>query len=724
VTWIWALLLVFLSVPTFADDVGITSARLLETADGGYALEAEVPSALVAALRQPVVPERFTVTDRPSYRRLGVGLVVRYEFGGSDEPLAPGDTLLLPWARSAVLLTARWSDGTVHRGMFPRTSAGIRVPIEVLRPRNRPAIEIARHHLTAELDSAAPMLLRLLIVISAVLALPKRKGIGPVAIFAAGHALAMVALDLGAPPLSSVLGDAALALGAVLAARAVLRDDGTRIGWLVLAIGLVDGIGIAGRLAATGLGPDDIVPALFGAALGIDLVLVILATVIIRPAAAAVPPALGRIAAVAAGSVSIAVLATIVSTFDSSEKLGADPADRMAAARYALRSDTQGNASGRPAAAPPRRLDDPAMIFLTIEPLEVRLEVLLSLRDFLGPLRIEGGPGSVVPVKVQDAIADRARRMVGESIDLTIDGREAVALLERTDFVAVAATGVTTRTAPEPEPLATSVLGVTLVYGVDRPPSEIGLEWRVFPTSSTTIPATWSDPTGSERRYLTPADPILEWVNEFVGFQPPPVQAVEISPPRLPLISLALLGIAVSVTAFARRRVRRRAAIWVAVSTAVILYPFVRTPLTLPGLAGWAPSKADAAEIADDLLTNVYRAFDFRDEETIYDRLAVTVSGDKLSEIYLENRRALELENRGGARARVDEVEVLEVRSVERDGDGGLKIETVWTVSGSVNHFGHVHYRQNRYDAALVIEAVDGAWKIRDVEILDERRVL
>ena len=33
------------------------------------------------------------------------------------------------------------------------------------------------------------------------------------------------------------------------------------------------------------------------------------------------------------------------------------------------------------------------MIFMTVEPVEVRVEVLLGLRDFLGPLRIEGGPG-------------------------------------------------------------------------------------------------------------------------------------------------------------------------------------------------------------------------------------------------------------------------------------------------------------------------------------------
>ena len=55
---------------------------------------------------------------------------------------------------------------------------------------------------------------------------------------------------------------------------------------------------------------------------------------------------------------------------------------------------------------------------------------------------------------------------------------------------------------------------------------------------------------------------------------------------------------------------------------------------------------------------------------------------------------------------------------------GGLRADLSWTVSGSVNHFGHVHYRQNSYTAELHLQAVDGEWKIRDIEVLEERRVL
>ena len=91
---------------------------------------------------------------------------------------------------------------------------------------------------------------------------------------------------------------------------------------------------------------------------------------------------------------------------------------------------------------------------------------------------------------------------------------------------------------------------------------------------------------------------------------------------------------------------------------AILAYPLVvwSIPLRLPFQS--KPSPTQAAFILDSLLTNVYRAFEFRNEEDIYDKLAISVTGEQLTEIYLESRRSLEVENRGGARAQVEEVDV------------------------------------------------------------------
>ena len=159
-------------------------------------------------------------------------------------------------------------------------------------------------------------------------------------------------------------------------------------------------------------------------------------------------------------------------------------------------------------------------------------------------------------------------------------------------------------------------------------------------------------------------------------------------------------------------------------AAAYVLYPFARAEARIPLVGELRIDRAQAADVLEGLLTNVYRCFDIHNEDLIYDRLALTVTGEQLLDVYLESRRALELENRGGARVRIDEVVVREIRAIRETEDGGYELDTLWTVGGSVNHFGHIHFRQNRYDATITIVPVDGTWKILGLELIEEKRVL
>ena len=135
-------------------------------------------------------------------------------------------------------------------------------------------------------------------------------------------------------------------------------------------------------------------------------------------------------------------------------------------------------------------------------------------------------------------------------------------------------------------------------------------------------------------------------------------------------------------------------------------------------------SVEDSRAITLSLLKNVYRAFDFREEEDVYDKLAISVSGDLLTDIYLENRKSMVIEQAGGAQAKVKEVAVLETEVQESNKQrGAIAVRTKWTAIGSVGHWGHIHTRQNVYDAILTLAAADGSWKISGIELLEEKRV-
>jgi hypothetical protein len=241
------------------------------------------------------------------------------------------------------------------------------------------------------------------------------------------------------------------------------------------------------------------------------------------------------------------------------------------------------------------------------------------------------------------------------------------------------------------------------------------------------VPTTVIDPENVTVEMVTAEELEIPWENRLVEDPIPTVTAVEVEPIQLPVpwLSLPLLMIAAMLVFFGFRGHRRAffyAGARIILALAVFVGPLAQTAFALPGSAGQNPSQRQARRILSGLLPNIYRSFEFRDEAMIYDRLAISITGETLTEVYLGQRRVLEVEERGGAQARVESVEVLEAGGIESR-DRGFGVQAQWTVGGMVTHFGHRHFRQNRYNAWIEVLPVSGTWKIRSIEVLEQERM-
>ena len=252
------------------------------------------------------------------------------------------------------------------------------------------------------------------------------------------------------------------------------------------------------------------------------------------------------------------------------------------------------------------------------------------------------------------------------------------------------------------------------------------MQWEPFPGALKEIPATVIDPEAVTSKTLSVDEPSLVWENSLAEDPIPTVEAVEVEPVRLPIpwLSLPLLLFSAVLMYVGRRRrpAVSFAAARVILALAFVVGPVVHTAVALPGSAGRTPSERQARRILAGLLPNIYRALEFRNEATIYDRLAVSVTGEALTDVYLQQQRALQVEERGGAQARVEAVEVQEAREIESH-EGGFDVRATWTVGGMVTHFGHRHFRQNRYEARIGIVAAAGTWKIQSIDVLEQERL-
>jgi hypothetical protein len=375
------------------------------------------------------------------------------------------------------------------------------------------------------------------------------------------------------------------------------------------------------------------------------------------------------------------------------------------------------------------------MTFLYVEPYEVRHEILTRVRDLEEWMDLGLRGNEYIELDELEPLKQRIGEFLLSRNPVLIDGEALKPILDRTNYVKVALTGIQLVEIPERLEISTAIVGVIITYLTDGIPQEVTVGWDLFTDQVQQVPATATDPAGPLPTFLSPDDNVHKWTNFLKNYKLPTVQEVQVAGSlgeiRLPWVSLICGALLLLVIGILLRRVRQGGSMVVPLVSGLVLlvagvvaWPLAGITVTRPAtLAGEMPPE-QAQDLLQVLLKNVYRAFDFRDEDDVYDKLAFSVSGDLLSDIYLQNRKSFSIKKAGGAQAKIKSVEI-EAATAERLDDRPLAyaIKGRWAAQGTVGHWGHVHTRRNRYDAIVTVEAVDETWKITDLEILEEQRV-
>lgn len=375
------------------------------------------------------------------------------------------------------------------------------------------------------------------------------------------------------------------------------------------------------------------------------------------------------------------------------------------------------------------------MSFLYIEPHEVRHEVLIRVRDLEQWMDLELRGDEFIEVDELDTL----RRRIGEFLlsknPVRVDGVTLRPILDRSNYVIVGVTGIQIIEQPQRLEISTAIVGVIIAYLTDGLPQQVTVDWELFTDQVQRVPATATDPAGPLPTYLTPDDNVHTWTNFLKNYTSPTVAQVqvkdtvdELSVPAGSLAGLLLMIIALVWVLRCRRQQQAcrmpLLGLIVGALIAVFTFPFARYGIDRPEAFITGLSDDESKQVMHGLLKNVYRAFDFRDESDVYDKLALSVEGSLLEEIYLQNRKSFAVKKAGGAQARVDEVEILEVQAEPGAGENmSFSLKARWTAQGSVGHWGHVHTRKNYYDALLTVEAIEGNWKITGLDLLEEKRI-
>jgi len=333
------------------------------------------------------------------------------------------------------------------------------------------------------------------------------------------------------------------------------------------------------------------------------------------------------------------------------------------------------------------RFDEPELVrrhaeprsYLYLEPYEVRHEMLLRVKDFKPSLDL----GLQDSHWVEEGERLALKKKIGDFLlahnSLSIDGAFVPPQLDRVEFMRFDRSGVIAVGEHDRLDTETVLVGVMLAYLTDHPTRRLRLQWDMFGANKSERQVSLIQGKESFEGYMNPRQPFFDWSVEDSIEQGPSTEDVGDFMPKM-------------------------------------------QQTYLPS----ALEEAQVKTLLQSLLHNAYRAFQLRDEEKAYDRLAKSLDGTLLDDIYLQQRKALLRQAKGlGGEGKVDRIEVLDshVHGVSRQ-PGFMQVTSRWLAHGIVSHWGHAHERHNLYQANLILQNLnEGGWKIVGMEFLDGQRL-
>jgi len=361
--------------------------------------------------------------------------------------------------------------------------------------------------------------------------------------------------------------------------------------------------------------------------------------------------------------------------------------------------------------------------FLYITRRDVRLEVLIPLASLATMMEVDVPADGFLTIEQQDELKPKIEALFTAANPIKVDGELAKPKVDSVDFYGLNLRDFAMKAERRKVSMASGRMGIIMSHSAGTP-NTVELTWDMFNdvVRSVDLIAVEMD----EVRKV-PFTKFLEsnnyqWTNESEAVSDP-IHAVkaDFQPPwwpGFPWLSVVCFVIAAMLVVLGQMgKVNLLYLIAGALTTiGILLIPFVTSDLY-----GFGSPRLRVAEEADGVFAslheNLFRSFDKVGESEVYDALKQSVDGRLLRELYLDFNETLKIQEQGGAVANVEQVRMTSGKQVEEgiefpSDQPGFSYRSEWDLLGTIEHWGHVHERTNRYDVVFDVQVIEGQWKI------------
>lgn len=369
--------------------------------------------------------------------------------------------------------------------------------------------------------------------------------------------------------------------------------------------------------------------------------------------------------------------------------------------------------------------------FIYITPREVRHEVLIPLANLNEFLNFEQADPWYLEVDEQDEARPQIEALFSEANPVFINGQVVAPRFDRFDFGGLDVRDFGLQRERKRISLANGRVGVIMSYPTRNIPDKVEVTWTMFSKMLKDVDVVQISPGDKVEKkqfskYLT--DNTVTWENEDIPPLPDVVDVKvdlenfrEASHSSLwSILAFSMAGLVFVIGLFSKMTANR------ILLPCILLLGLGIVLVPIPGID--TLQEEDADQVFSTLHTNLFRSFDYNTEEDVYDALAQTIEGPLLKKIYLDMRKSLEVKEQGGAVSNIERIEIMEGEITDATVDDAaldapdFAYRCIWELEGTVEHWGHIHRRTNRYEALFNVRNIDGLWKFTDFQAINEEQ--
>ena len=322
----------------------------------------------------------------------------------------------------------------------------------------------------------------------------------------------------------------------------------------------------------------------------------------------------------------------------------------------------------------------PVMLFLYVEPRQVRLESLLRFTDIAELTDFNVDDAELSTGDKRRLLQEHVKNYYADDDALQIDGEFFRPDSTRVEFLHATLSGLKVIDIETAIHEASLLVGVSRQYLVKALPQKINSRWPFFNQRISRIPVVATDPVGPFMNLIDEDDPEFGWQNFLKKYTDPVLHPVDVD------------------------------------SGWSFTIPFVGDTKII----NWMPEEQEALKIVDAVLENVRVAFIEKDPARFAQVLGQVVDTEQPGALQKELAKLFSPNVTGGGASSVQEFSDMQISGMrELDDQDGFSATISGSASISARHWGHVDQRQFRFQLLLDLIEIDRQWRLADLTVVD-----